>query len=251
MTTWVLLRGLAREARHWHEFPAALARALPVYDRVVALDLPGNGARCQEASAWSVGGLAAAVRADLERRRLAAPCVLVGLSLGGMVALQWSLHDPGVAGCVAINTSLGRLSPPWRRFHPAAARPLASVLPPWTPAAAREQAILHLTSHRPFAPRLVQRWAGYALEAPTSGCNALRQLVAAARWRGPPGAPAVPVLLLASTGDRLASVRCSRAIAQAWRVPLREHPWAGHDLTLDDPRWAAAQVARWWQEARR
>ena len=42
MTTWVLLRGLMREARHWGEFAATFQAQLSG-TRVVARDLPGNG----------------------------------------------------------------------------------------------------------------------------------------------------------------------------------------------------------------
>ena len=41
MSTWVLLRGLAREARHWGEFPACLASRL-AGARLVAVDLPDD-----------------------------------------------------------------------------------------------------------------------------------------------------------------------------------------------------------------
>jgi pimeloyl-ACP methyl ester carboxylesterase len=75
--------------------------------------------------------------------------------------------------------------------------------------------------------------------------NALRQLWAAARFAAPSAVPAIPTLLLASAQDALVSVQCSRAIAQAWGVPLHEHPLAGHDLSLDDPRWVAQQVQAW------
>lgn len=75
--------------------------------------------------------------------------------------------------------------------------------------------------------------------------NLLRQLAAAARFRPDPRPPAVPTLLLAATHDRLVSVECSRAMARAWNVPLREHDDAGHDLPLDDPAWIVGQIAAW------
>ena len=43
MTTWVFLRGLVRERRHWGKFPADFQRECPDAD-IVTLDLPGNGA---------------------------------------------------------------------------------------------------------------------------------------------------------------------------------------------------------------
>ncbi|MGZ5183361.1 MAG: alpha/beta fold hydrolase, partial [Ramlibacter sp.] len=75
--------------------------------------------------------------------------------------------------------------------------------------------------------------------------NALRQLWAAARYRAPDRPPAVPLLLLASAGDRLVHPSCSARLADRWEVPLRLHPWAGHDLPLDDPAWVLDHVLSW------
>jgi pimeloyl-ACP methyl ester carboxylesterase len=55
----------------------------------------------------------------------------------------------------------------------------------------------------------------------------------------------VPVLVLASAGDRLVDPGCSRSLAKAWKLPIAVHPTAGHDLALDDGPWVAAEVKRW------
>lgn len=73
----------------------------------------------------------------------------------------------------------------------------------------------------------------------------MRQLVAAARYCAPTAAPVDLVLLLGSQEDRLVSSQCSQAIAQAWGLPLQLHPWAGHDLPLDDPQWVIDAVLQW------
>ena len=78
-----------------------------------------------------------------------------------------------------------------------------------------------------------------------SGANALRQLLAAARYRSPSERPATPLLLLGSTNDQLVNIACSRAIAECWSAPLVEHPTAGHDLPLDDASWVATQIRQW------
>ena len=75
--------------------------------------------------------------------------------------------------------------------------------------------------------------------------NALRQLLAAARFRAPARAPQRPVLVLTSRGDRLVHTSCSEALARAWGSPLARHPGAGHDLPLDAPDWVVAQVRQW------
>lgn len=246
MTTWVLLRGLAREAGHWGTLPSAWRLRLPPGDALVAIDLPGNGARWREAAPVTVAGMAQAARAELARGPHGPPYVLVALSLGAMVALHWAATCPGeLRGCVLVNTSLRGLSPLWQRLRPRSWASLLGLLAPGRSVLGRERAVLALTSNRPVAERTALAWAGLARERPVTRANVLRQLLAAARFRAPLLAQEVPLLLLASQRDRLVSVRCSRAAARAWGAPLREHPWAGHDLALDDPRWLVDQVMDW------
>jgi hypothetical protein len=77
-----------------------------------------------------------------------------------------------------------------------------------------------------------------------SAANALRQLWAAARFVAPPAPPRARVLVLTSARDGLVDTRCSLALARAWRCEIESHPWAGHDLSLDDAPWVIDQVRR-------
>jgi hypothetical protein len=52
------------------------------------------------------------------------------------------------------------------------------------------------------------------------------------------------VLLLTSAQDGLVDTRCSLALAQAWHCDIESHPWAGHDLPLDDAAWVIEAVRR-------
>ena len=102
MTTWVLLRGLTREKRHWGSFPRQLLARFPE-DRVLALELPGNGELNGLASPVSIGGMAAFCREQLARSGAAPPCILVGMSMGAMVASEWANRHPGeIAACVMV-----------------------------------------------------------------------------------------------------------------------------------------------------
>ena len=106
-----------------------------------------------------------------------------------------------------------------------------------------------MTSHcAPDPLGTVQAWVDIRAQRPVSAANALRQLVAAARYQAPATAPQTRVLLLASRHDALVSSRCSEAIAAAWRAPLKVHPRAGHDLPLDDAAWVIARVQDWLAE---
>lgn len=247
MTTWILLRGLMREQRHWGRFPGQLARALPGAT-IITPDLPGNGIHHAALSPTSVAQMVEACRADVRTRGLRAPYALLALSLGGMVAVEWASRYPQeIDRAVLINTSMR----PFSRFHqrlrwrnyPAIVRMLFD-----GGTDAQERLILRLTSrHGDNAERegLLRRWLGYQHEFPVSRRNALRQLLAAARFHAPAARPAAPLLVLSSSGDQLVDPRCSQQLAQAWHAPHRVHPDAGHDLPLDDGDWVAAQVAAW------
>jgi pimeloyl-ACP methyl ester carboxylesterase len=248
MQRWVLLRGLMRERRHWENFTEQLQRALP--DAAIATpDLPGNGRLHRLRSPARIAAMVEACREELRRAGLAPPYHLCALSLGGMVALEWSARYPReIAAVVLINTSMRPFSPFYRRLqwrnYGAIFRLL---LPSRLPRAARQEAlVLRLTSaKRAQDEALLRRWIGYRNESPVSLVNGARQLLAAARYHAPAQRPEAPMLVLAGGADRLVDPRCSRDLAAAWKLPLREHPHAGHDLPLDEGEWVAAQVAAW------
>lgn len=247
MRRWVLLRGLAREAAHWGDFPQLLARATG--DEVLTPDLPGNGARCRERSPSSVATMVADCRERLPPS--AQPAVVLAMSLGAMVAIEWARQFPQeLAGCVLVNTSGGGASPFWHRLRPRNYPAMARLLWPGTDVEAREAAVLRMTtSPRMLHDDVVAHWCAVARTHPVSAANAARQLWAAARYRVPGQRPALPLLLLGSSGDALVHPSCSMRLAQRWQAELRMHAWAGHDLPLDDPAWVLAQVTRWSREA--
>jgi len=248
MTTWVLLRGLTRESGHWGGFPQLL-RAQLNDAQVLALDLPGTGTLNHLRSPAGIEATMQHCRQQLAARAIAPPYRLLAMSLGAMVAVAWAARHPDdLAGCVLINTSLRPFSPWYQRLRPANYGALLGVLFAPRTGRAREETILRLTS-RHLAPgaAVVDEWTALRDARPVSRANALRQLLAAARYRAPMQAPAVPLLVLASRCDGLVDVRCSRRLARQWNAPLVEHPSAGHDLALDDGPWLADQVARWSQ----
>lgn len=246
MSTWVLLRGLTRESRHWGAFPDTL-RARVIGADVVAPDLPGNGVLNGQRSPCSITAMATACRRGLLARGASPPFFVLAMSLGAMVAVEWARCYPNdVAGVVLVNTSFRPLCPLRWRLRPGSYRTLLGLAFGRTDAVAREAAILRLTTTRvDDAAGTVNRWAAYHRERPVSRANALRQLLAAARYRCEVRPSATPILILASDGDALVDVRCSRALAKAWGVPLAEHPTAGHDLPYDDPMWVADRVRSW------
>ncbi|WP_114969591.1 alpha/beta fold hydrolase [Rhodoferax ferrireducens] len=242
--TWIFLRGLTRESRHWGDFVGQFQQALPD-SRVVTLDLPGNGQLNQQRSPLRVQDMVAHCRAQLAARQIAPPYHVLAMSLGAMVAAAWAQAYPQeLAANVLINTSMRPFNPIWQRLRPSNYGVLAKlVLLGGTPEV-WERSILRITSNHAIDD-VLPRWLALRRDRPVSRGNALRQLVAAAGFRASGVKPLVPTLLLASAQDHLVSVECSKTLARHWQCDLRLHPSAGHDLPLDDGPWVAAQVRVW------
>lgn len=246
MSTWVLLRGLTRETRHWGDFPAKLQFMLGDAS-VIAIDLPGNGSLREQRSPDTVEAMVERCRAQLQRREIDGPCNLVAMSLGAMVVVAWAARYPGEVGrCVLINTSMRPFSVFHQRLRPTNYLALLRLALFGSTPEKWEETILRITSSDAQAhANVLPQWAAYRRQLPVSRANAIRQLVAAARFRAPEQKPTADILLLASARDALVAPCCSRAIATAWQVPLALHPTAGHDLPLDDPQWVARQIRDW------
>ncbi|HVI02055.1 MAG TPA: alpha/beta fold hydrolase [Enhygromyxa sp.] len=242
---FVLIRGLAREAGHWHELDRLLLEQFgeATIERV---DLPGNGARWRERSPLDIATMAADLRARVwasDRR----PPVLIAISLGAMVCLEWLRRWPAdpIVGLVAINTSAGKLSAPWERLRVPAWISTARSLLERDPVA-RELGILELTTSGHRGDRaLAERHAAFHRERPIRRTNVVRQMIAAAGFRVDRRSSGAPVLLLNSAGDRMVDPRCSVKLARLLGAPLEVHPTAGHDLSLDDPRWCVERLHAW------
>ncbi|MGR8934875.1 MAG: alpha/beta fold hydrolase [Gammaproteobacteria bacterium] len=246
---WLLLRGLSREAAHWGEFVPLLQNAFPAA-RISTLDLPGTGCLYRHASPKDIAGIAENLRRQAIRNGLLHPPVIVlALSLGAMVAWEWLLkHPEDIGGAILINTSFAGLSPFYRRLRWQSYGKFLRVLLQ-SNVYKRELAILRLVCNRLESDESIARyWSNIYTERPISVQNSLRQIIAAAAFRPPDTVPQRPVLLLNAQNDRLVSAECSTAIQQKWQLPLRSHPWGGHDLPLDDGAWVIKQMQTWIAE---
>jgi pimeloyl-ACP methyl ester carboxylesterase len=238
---WILLRGLLRDRRHWGSLPGRLAAFAPG-QVVEAYDLPGNGSRHRERSASDVASMVVQLREDLRRRGVPTPVRLLGMSLGGLVAIEWARQHPQeVEQIVLVNTAVAPTASIGERMRPSLWLPFLRLL--LLPASAQrwENTLLPRTSRRyrrqgsPARQALLQRWSEWRRNQPVSRGNVWRQLWAGARYRAPV-APDAPGLMLVSTRDDMVDPASVRRVAEAWGWPVVEHPKAGHDLALDDPR---------------
>jgi pimeloyl-ACP methyl ester carboxylesterase len=199
----------------------------------------------QQPSPATVSGLVQHCREQLRQRGIDAPVGLLAMSLGGMVAAEWALQQPSeIREMVLINTSMRPFSPAWQRMQPRSFLRLLKLAVSAAGAQTWEREILQLTTRHPRHD-VLRDWCHERVQHPVSAGNALRQLLAAARYRAPPHGPTMPVLVLSGAGDQLVSPQCSKALSGQWRTSLQVHATAGHDLTLDAGPWVAEVVQRW------
>lgn len=250
--TWLLIRGLCRQQKHWEDFPTTLSQQLNC--QVLCCDIAGTGSEWQVPTPSSITAIMRQLRHRFrqQHQHVSYPIRLLGISMGGMIATEWAKKFPNeVERMVFINTSFKRFSPLHQRLKLHNVPTLLKILT--SPALQQEQLILRMTSHtaphndnqQSHSQALAQRWAAYALQQPVSRQNALRQLLAASRFIPPTQAPIEHILLLASSRDQLVDVSCSTVIAKQWQCPIHYHPTAGHDLPLDDSSWVCHKITEW------
>ena len=248
--TWVLLRGLMREKRHWGDFLNTFESAFPD-EEVITIDFPGNGECHQQASASTIQGMLEAARVQVNARNLPGNIRLLAISLGAMVAVAWAQTYPQeVQRMVLINTSLAPHNRFYQRLRPSNYPRLVGTML-FGNVRQREQLVCDLTSNQTSsaaAKMIVQAWIDYANQYPITRRNIVRQLMAAMRYQAPAQAPQDQILLLAGAADRLVNPICSTLLAAKWHCPLLVHPLAGHDLPLDDGAWIIAQIQRWLRD---
>jgi pimeloyl-[acyl-carrier protein] methyl ester esterase len=243
---WLLLRGLTREAGHWGDFLTQMQHVFP-QAQINCLDLPGSGVFYQQTSPDSIAEITRQLRQHaLANGWLQSKITLLTLSLGGMVAWEWMQQYPDdINGAALMNSSLASVSPFYQRLRWQSYGKLAKIIVQ-SDCYKRELELVKLVSNRESQyEKVAAEWGEIQRLRPVNGKNALRQIIAAAKYKPAQAKPVPPVLLLNGLGDRLVSPACSQAISKRWSLPLVSHPWAGHDLCSDDADWVIAQLQQW------
>ncbi|PMR69712.1 alpha/beta fold hydrolase [Halomonas heilongjiangensis] len=228
--TLVLLHGISSSAGSW----ARLAERLPGY-RLLAWDAPGYG----DSHPLANEAPTAADYAERLEAWLAAlgveRCVLVGHSLGAMMAAGYLAAHPGrLAGVVLADPAQGYgEAEPARRDEVYRSR--------WTQLEAQG----HAAYARARAPRLLREGADPAdiarVEAEMHKLHV--EGFAQAGWmlandslgRYLAATPAVPALVICGDEDRITPPEDARALARRLALPYRDIPRAGHASYIDAP----------------
>src|ERR1700731_1862416 len=152
MSTWILLRGLTREARHWGAFPERFCRELGSAagaGGIALLELPGNGREKALRAPLSVPEMMTFVRSRAADLGIPAPYRLLAMSLGGMVATEWAQRHPQeIERLVLINTSMRPFCAMAQRLRPAAWPALARAAACWASPQGTEWIVHDLTCNR-------------------------------------------------------------------------------------------------------
>lgn len=242
----ILMRGLAREAAHWLEFPERLRSALGENCKLHLVDFPGCGIHYRQPALRSIGAMTDHLRALPEVAAViaaGAPLYLLGISMGGMVALDWAQRFPAeVRGVILINSSSGD-QPVWWRLRPGAWTTMLLALA--LPCKGREEKVLQIVSNRRECyAQFLQQWLAIQQQHPISRSTIFRMLLAAKKFR-PQSECVVSGLVLTSDRDRMVSPRASEALAERFDWPLVRHGGCGHDLPMDDPQWVVNETVQW------
>jgi pimeloyl-ACP methyl ester carboxylesterase len=253
MTTLVLLRGLMRDSRHWYGFDQRLAQQAV---NVISVDLPGNGLLVNQSSPGEMQDYCDAVWQQIDDALLKqgmlpsqVKLVLVGLSMGGMLALTMAAQCRSrVEHVVLINSSAANLSPWYKRFQCLELmRSLGAVFTRALRASLSnsidtdkshwlEATVLDFTSrHFGQSIDVINAWSILRLQCHTSFINGLRQLYASARFHCPV-LNDIPVSVIVANQDKLAHPKCSEQLAVFYQTQLHQIDDCGHDASLDQPQ---------------
>ncbi|MDV6251189.1 alpha/beta hydrolase [Vibrio sp. EA2] len=242
MVPIVLLRGLLRESGHWQSMIDALTQTSPELV-LITPNVPGNGEKYRELSPLNIEQMLPSMLEQLPKN-----CHryhLVAISMGSMLASHWAHTLPDqVASLTLINPSFSRYSPFWHRINIYAL--LSIGVSRLRGNDAFQESIIRWTSPTSLhQPEVLEHHINLARQHPVSVCNAIRQLCAAAQFKGQRSPPACPSQIIVSTADKLVDSRCGEAIAKAWQIEIVRFDCDAHDLPLEKPHALAHHLLHW------
>lgn len=235
---WLLIRGLTRGQFHWCDFPKKLQQKYP-NDEIVMIDLPGNGFRNKEDSPRSIAEYTEDLRKQINNK---GDLYIIALSFGAMVVIDWIKKYPNeIQKAYLVNTSAKGLTPFYKRLLPQNYITIFSSV--FSSKYEREKNILQITSNNLQSQEdNILDFEKYAEKYPIKIENLINQLLASTKFELPESFPGEKIELLVSINDRLVSCENSFSFAKKLNLVPIEHPWAGHDLVLDDPDFVLSKI---------
>ncbi|MBX7231851.1 MAG: alpha/beta hydrolase [Bdellovibrionales bacterium] len=242
---WLFLRGLGRERRHWLDFPEKFQAKFP-NAKIEFLDFPGLGESIHEPTSLDLDSFVFKLRDRCSLVREKKPFHILALSFGGMVAMHWaSLYPNDFLKMVVVNSSAGNLNPWHERIQPRAIGIILNLFNPSEPTK-KEEILMNLLTRKPEQHHAaIQQWSSISKSCPLDWKVLLQQLWLSKKFEiSNLKSPHIQVLFLAGLGDQLVNPVCTENLAKHWGAEPVYHPWAGHEITLDDPDWVLDQIKK-------
>lgn len=227
----VLLRGLGRSSGFWLEFSEKLSE----YTDVICVDLLGTGRSPSQWGRGTIQGFAQDVAKTLETIGLK-DYYFVGISLGGMVALELSASSTAMRRLAVLATSSRGFGE--RRINPPALMRLLWSLRKGTPANAELAPFLVSEETLKRRPDLTKIWDDLWRSEGFKTVPVLRQLLAAAVFDARPALAKakVPIFFMVSKADALVPWRNTlRLWEKSHDCQLVVLENFGHDFPTEDP----------------
>ncbi len=240
----ILLRGLIREKRHWGSFTQELQIALPAAS-ILTPEIPGVGQYHQMISPDTIEEIIHFVRKKHEDQISGKKNIIVAMSLGGMIAKRWGeLYPDDFQKMILVNTSFKGINSIHQRMRPLSMLNLLRIF--FMPdIAAREGAIVRMTANNESAyEAAIQSWIEIQKTAPVSRKSAINQIRAALALKVSTEKPKQELTIIAAPKDRLCNYESSLKLHELWGGTLRLHPTAGHDFSIDDPKWLIEEIKK-------
>lgn len=245
--SFYLLRGLTREAGHWGD---RTEKALKLeYPNAVInyLDLPGAGIYHQDKAPLSIKKMVEFIKErDTTFMNDTNDKIIVASSLGGIVAMEWVLQYPmDFVGAVLMSASYRGVCDLNERINPDIRPEMRQVLLSGD-TRERENLLVKINANdsRYYTSR-TDDWTRIQNAHPMTKANIARQTIAGLKYSADDRIPSIPILFLASEGDRMVCVECAEKIQAHYGGQLAVHEWAGHSLPDDAPEWIVENISAW------
>lgn len=239
------MRGLGRSQGHWLDFPKLIQAKIPD-TTCYFIDLPGID-RTQAAPRQTISSYTDTVRDRfLSIQNKCTHWNILGISLGGMLTLDWILrYQDDFKNAIIINTSSENTK--IKRVYLKTLTQLALAKVFSSNKFENEFRILKAITHlNPTdAHEAARKLALISEICPISFWVVIKQIYAASKFKIVPHLSLnseIKTLFLGSLLDPLTPVNHTIKLAEIFGGRLEVHPNAGHDLPLEDPAWVVSKI---------
>lgn len=245
--SFYLLRGLTREAGHWGDrTEKAIKQSYPGAE-IHYLYLPGAGVYYQDKAPMSIKKMVAFIKErDTTFMNDTNDKIIVASSLGGIVAMEWVLQYPmDFKAAVLMSASYRGMCELNERINPDIRPEMRQVLLSGD-TRERENLLVKINANdSSYYTSRTDDWTRIQNAHPMTKANIARQTIAGLKYSADDRKPLIPVLFMASHGDRMVCVECAEKIQAHYGGDLVVHEWAGHSLPDDAPEWIVENISSW------